>query len=62
MASIINAERSTIVGTVEQIKQFLTVLSKGTSIVNMEGSNFVILKSPVSDQQLRSALMITPKR
>lgn len=63
MARVINAERSTIVGTAAQIQQLLARLAgRGAAVVNLDGSNFVVLDKPISDQRLAEALRITPVR
>jgi len=63
MARVVNAERSTIVGTAEQIQHLLARLAgRGAAVVNLDGSNFVVLDKPISDKRLADALAITPTR
>jgi hypothetical protein len=63
MATIINAQRSTIVGTLGQIRAFLAAMTAGAgvSIVNLGQSNFIILAKPITDAQLWTALKTTPE-
>lgn len=63
MARIVNAKYSTFIGTVEQIDSLIKLLcgKKGAVIVNIDGSNFVVLEKPLSQKQLEAALRITPK-
>lgn len=61
-ARIIDARRSTVVGTAQQIRELLSLLSgSGAALVDLRESNFVVLAKPPSTAQLREALKITPR-
>ncbi len=63
MATVINANYSTIVGTPEQIKKLLGLLrGDRASIVNLDYSNFVVLGKPVTAKQIAHAIDTTPKK
>lgn len=46
MAAIVNADNCTIVGTIEQIAEFLAFV-KRAGILNLDGAKFVIVDKPI---------------
>lgn len=61
-ATIIDARRSTIVGSAKQIRDLLDLIGGSlASIVDLRESNFVVTEKPVSHAQIVKALQMVPK-
>ena len=61
MARIVNAKYSTLIGTAGDIKKLLEMLAGSRSaVVNMEGSNLVVLNKPLEPKQFDQVLRVTP--
>jgi hypothetical protein len=62
MARVIDAKNSTFVGLPMQIRQTLDLMAgDGAAIVDVRGSNFIILDKPLNERQIRAALELTPR-
>jgi len=63
MARVINADGTTIVGTLEQIARLLELLhGREAGVVNLDRANFVILDKPLTQRNVKAAIEATPKR
>ena len=61
MARVIDAKHSTVIGTAKQLRDFLRLLTGGrAAVVDLKGSNFVVLDKPLDERRLRAALETTP--
>lgn len=59
MASVINADGATVIGTIEQIAEFLRRLR---GVLNLDRANFVILAAPLTRGDLKTAIEAMPRR
>jgi hypothetical protein len=61
MARVVNAQRSTLIGTPKQIDVLFRLLcGKGAAVVDLSDSNMVVLDKPLTQQQIEAALRIVP--
>lgn len=61
MAHVVDARHSTLIGTPEQLRNLLALLiGTGTSVVNLQFSNFVVLDKPIGGKEFEAALRIVP--
>ncbi len=59
MATIIDAKYSTVIGTPDELRAFLSIAS-GAGIMDLKYSNFIVLREPMTDARLRAALEAVP--
>lgn len=63
-ARVIEIERSTFVGTVQQLSSLLLLLNTPTTsavVLKYKACNFVVVAKPVTDSQIAKALKTVPK-
>lgn len=62
MARVINAQRSTFIGTPSDIERGLrSLFGRGAAAVDLRYSNFVFLSKAPTERQIKQALETTPK-
>lgn len=62
MARIINAQYSTLIGTPQELRQFVELMSgERAAVVDLRFSNFVVLGKPITRDQIQQALATTPQ-
>ena len=63
MARVIDAKHSTLIGTPEQLLRFLQLLGgKRSAVADLKYSKFIVLKKPLTKEQLKQALATGTKR
>ncbi len=63
-ARVIEIERSTFVGTPQQLRDTVLLLrgaGADAAVVEIKACNFVVLDKPLTQGQVRAALKITPQ-
>lgn len=60
MASVIDAQHATLIGTPEQLLKLMGLLSGGAAVVDLTFAAIVVLDAPVSKDDLRTAIATMP--
>ena len=63
MANYVDARQSSLIGTFEQLNNLLkSFAGDKSSIIDLRGSNLVVLDKPLTKKQFQAVLRTTPQR